>query len=230
MKTSQRTAFAAVACLVALSACSSTPGQSTDASATGSPSAPTPSAQPSTGDVARYGEPAVEVDGRSYSYGRTMSMVVPEHWHYVESLFDGLYQTGEEYPTDFLGMWVPDGDENTGTTMVMFMHIEPDPGVTAVSYNGESGPVGTVTTDEQGRQMEVIGNGSLTLGDGTEVTWVDAELDAGDGTLAIVRTYAFDSSQGGIVTAVATTYFYQEEAILAEVEAAMGTIRTYALP
>ena len=158
-------------------------------------------------------------------------MEVPEHWYYQETPFDDLSQSDEARPTDFLGMWIPDGNEITGTTTIMIMHVRPEPGTTAATAMDEDfGSVGNVSTDEMGRTITVVGEGTLSLDDGTAVRWVDAEMDNGDGYPYVMRVYHFDTPQGGYVSVYVSTVAYQEEFILAEVEAALGTIETYALP
>ena len=157
-------------------------------------------------------------------------MVVPAHWYYQVTPMDALYD--DTSPTDFMGTWIPDGDENTGTTSVMILHRRfDDEGDSTGEAAGLGLPaVGDSQVDSEGRTTTITASGSVVLAAGDSAPWFDLTIDKGDGLPYVGRVYFVDSGIGSQIEVYVSTLEHQDDGIIKEIEGVLDTFEAHEVP
>jgi hypothetical protein len=170
----------------------------------------------------------VDFSGRWISYEGSLSIQAQPEWNYAPSPFDDLGATAND-ATDFMGMWFPDGDEETASYVLILLGLH-STGIDAALADPTVPEVDERIVDAEGRVTVGMGAGESLRADGTRIAWRDTYVDARLGVITLQRIYFVELSPTSTAIAYASDPGPLSPTAIVNLEAALETLRAEPAP
>ena len=219
----------AIAAVLILTACSSTSAESTSPDPAPSP---TPTIEkPDASD--RHGEPIPDSHGKSFSYAKSVSLVIPAHWTYQEEDYDVLAEgpSLEARNIDYVGTWLlSDYDSDTPHTLGILHTRKDDPTQSARKILEGIYPLGVAVADGPGKTKTATEFGTAQLVASVPVEWTDVAYDDESGFTIYQRVFLIDSGDGSVVVVYLTATELANQTFIDESLEVLATIEFHGTP